>query len=289
MRAFQYPKITGSTTKEGDQFKAKVLSDNGIANGYLIEGITKNVYRFGTDSMTGAMANLTVSNGSIQSATITKSGDSYVDIPALYLTEDSTLKEGGLPAKMRVKMGVASVSIDIKGYNYCVGDVLTLMGGNKTKPALIQVDEVNKLGSILSASVIDGGTEYTSIVLSAYADNKSNKAGYDAKFNVYWKVESIEVIDGGKEYNDSVGCTVESYTIDCSLVNSDSVGKGEASIGITVDGVRKFIRLINQHSLETFDNESFIYYVNAYGEIIINRQFINGVAVNVSNVVLDAN
>lgn len=91
------------------------------------------------------------------------------------------------------------VDVVVGGTDYNVGDVVTVVGGTSTTPATIEITEVDG-GIVVSATILEPGV-YTELPANPVA--VTGDGNDDATFNLTYSVSTIDVIDGGNDYDNA--------------------------------------------------------------------------------------
>ena len=155
------------------------------------------------------------------------------------LSSITTAPGSGSGFSGKVYMSVDTIQLASPGVNYRVGDVLSLAGGTGTATTIEVLATAGNPGAIVSFRLISSGV-YSVLPGSANIPTVSDSEfGTNAKFTVTYKVNNIEIIDGGADYglvsvriSPGVGDTTGSG----AFGTADVVGGVIASITITDQG-----------------------------------------------------
>jgi hypothetical protein len=148
----------------------------------------------------------------------------------------------------QVLMSVDTISLSAPGTNYSVGDIITLSGGTFSEPARYEVLSVGALpgtskGPVISFRQLSSGV-YTALPgSSSVATISDSDFGAGARFNVTYRVNNAQVLDGGSGYG-LVSVRIEGGGGSGAFGTADVVGGIVQSITIT-DGGSGFTNLPN--------------------------------------------
>lgn len=177
------------------------------------------------------------SSTSIVSINVDVAGSGYTVPPDVIIP--SPTAPGGIQASATCTIGVASARIIQAGSGYLPGDLLYVVGGTTTVPAILKVTSVNtkiqqgNIGAIKSVSIFNPG-EYTSAP-TVVANQVTGGSGFNARFDLEIGVSKVTVTNPGAEYTSPPFITFS---------GSGSGSKATAVLGTTItvsstDGIEK--------------------------------------------------
>lgn len=145
----------------------------------------------------------------------------------------------------RSLMSVDTIELSVRGTNYREGDVVTIAGGTTAgAPCTIEVlSTIGNPGAILSFRVISAGIYSALPGNENVATTSDSEFGIGARFDLTYRVNSIEVLTQGSGYG-LVSVRIETDP-------TDPTGSGAFGIADVVDGAIVSISLTNSGSLFT--------------------------------------
>lgn len=139
---------------------------------------------------------LDYSSGAITSVSVIDPGSNYTSIPEVKVTGS------GSGANLTAVLGLVDIKIVNGGNGWEIGNIIEIKTGIATSYARITVTNVGPIGDIISC-VIDYNGDYSQIPNSQYIHLLKNTDVY-AIFDLIWGVTSIDVINGGVNYQNAI-------------------------------------------------------------------------------------
>ena len=132
------------------------------------------------------------STGSISSVQVVERGSGYVFAPSLIFSG------GTRPANVVLNLSLVSTRVINSSTGWNVGDQAKINYGKYTKPATIQVSEVNSLNQVVSFTIVDSGS-YVRFVRDGVT--VVSLSGSSAVIQAFMGIGSATVIDSGSGYS----------------------------------------------------------------------------------------
>lgn len=137
------------------------------------------------------------SNSSIIQLSISNAGSGYVTSPSVSISTPSTT--GSIPATAQAYIGVSAIQVIATGAGYRLNDLITVVGGTFTSPAILRVSAINGSGGITAVVIYSEGT-YTAAPVGTLI-SVSGGAGSAAGFTFAFSVVSIVMTNSGAGYD----------------------------------------------------------------------------------------
>lgn len=116
------------------------------------------------------------------------------------LTSITASPDSGIGFIGQVYMSVDTFTLSVPGTNYRVGDIISIAGGTGTAATVEVLATIGNPGAVLSFRPVSSGV-YTVLPGNTNVISTSNSEfGGGARFDLTYKVNKIDVTDGGEDY-----------------------------------------------------------------------------------------